>query len=136
MGVRNNDVLSGINAASKNGTYTPQQQTAPAPQQPTGRPRSDTAFSSVIAVPAQPAGQASSVQATSASAPAAAPAAQASISQGSPVHPALLALMNETPEDENKDLANMRILEPTEDDGGSIQFASPKKHWWQRLRKK
>ena len=52
------------------------------------------------------------------------------------MHPALLALMNETPEDENKDLANMRILEPTEDDGGSIQFASPKKHWWQRLRKK
>ena len=241
MGVRNNDVLSGINVASKNGTYTPQQQTAPAPQQPTGRPRSDTAFSSpaalglgapaqpagrarsdttfsspaalglgapaqpagrarsdttfsspaalglgapaqpagrarsdtvfssVVAVPAQPAGQASSVQATSASAPAAAPAAQASISQGSPVqpagqassvqatsasapaaapaaqasisqgspvHPALLALMNETPEDENKDLANMRILEPTEDDRGSIQFASPKKHWWQRLRKK
>ena len=217
MGVRNNDVLSGINEASKNGTYTPQQQTAPAPQQPTGRPRSDTTFSSpaalglgapaqpagrarsdttfsspaalglgapaqpagrarsdtalssVVAVPAQPAGQASSVQATSASAPAAAPAAQASISQGSPVqpagqassvqatsasapaaapaaqasisqgspvHPALLALMNETPEDENKDLANMRILEPTEDDGGSIQFASPKKHWWQRLRKK
>ena len=164
MGVRNNDVLSGINAASKNGTYTPQQQTAPAPQQPTGRPRSDTAFSSPAALglgapaqpagrarsdttfsspaalgldaPAQPAGQASSVQATSASAPAAAPAAQASISQGSPVHPALLALMNETPEDENKDLANMRILEPTEDDRGSIQFASPKKHWWQRLRKK